>query len=67
MFEQTFVDLPCPRCGYPSEVQLLDMRLESRVFCPCCKVAIQLIDDRASMRVAPQQAEDALRRLGFHR
>jgi hypothetical protein len=64
-FDDAWIDLQCPRCGYVGEVQLLDVRLQRRVFCCCCKVAIHLVDDRASTDVGLRQAEAALRNLGF--
>lgn len=63
--DRAFIDSPCPRCGYAIEVQLIDVRLQSRVFCPCCKEAVQLIDAGASNEIAARQLDDALRRLGF--
>lgn len=61
--DRTFIDVPCPRCGYPVEVQILDIRLQSRVFCPSCKVGIQLIDEGASTDVGLRQIDSALEDL----
>jgi phage FluMu protein Com len=66
-----FVDLECPRCRYPFDVQLLDVRVQARVFCPNCKVGIQLVDEEASTEVglrtvdrSVNRLDRALRRLG---
>ncbi len=63
--DDELVDVPCPRCGYAVDVWMIDIRLGSRVFCPCCKVPIQLVDQHAQAGVASRQLEEALRRLGF--
>jgi hypothetical protein len=60
-----FTDVPCPRCGYEMSIQLVDARLERRLFCPCCKSAVQLVDAGASGHGAMRQVDEALRRLGF--
>lgn len=63
--DRASVPVPCPHCEYPLTVELLDVRLQRRVFCPCCKAPIQLVDDRASMDAASEQIDAALRSLGF--
>jgi len=70
-FSRHFVDLACPRCRYAFDVQLLDVRLQARVFCPNCKVGVQLVDEEATAEVglrkvnrAVSDLERALRQLG---
>lgn len=65
LLDDTFIDLPCPLCTYAIEVQLIDLRLESRVFCACCKTPIQLIDGDASNEIGTREIDEALRGLGF--
>jgi hypothetical protein len=60
-----FVDGPCSGCGYPLWVELIDVRIERRIFCPCCKAAVQLVDAGASNDAAMREVDAALRRLGF--
>ena len=62
-FESAFIELVCPRCGYVQDVQLLDARLERRMFCPGCKSTIQLVDGEASTHTALEQADQALKDL----
>ncbi len=69
--DRYFIDVGCPRCRYPFEVQVLDVRLQARVFCPNCKVGVRLVDEEASMEVglrkvdrAMSELERSLRRLG---
>ena len=58
-----FVSMPCPSCGYEVDVELLSVRLEERVFCPCCKIRIQLIDDDANVFGAQERVEAAFEDL----
>ena len=44
-----FLSMACPSCAYAIDVELLSVRLQERVFCPCCKIRIQLIDNEASV------------------
>lgn len=52
--------IPCPRCGYIVEVTFLQIRLEERVLCPCCKSYIKLIDSGASNEAARRDVNAGL-------
>ena len=58
-----FVSVPCPSCGYGLDVELLSVRLEEGVFCPCCKIRIQLIDDDATLFGTQERIEAAFEDL----
>ena len=58
--DRFFIDVECPRCRYPMDVQMLDVRLQARVFCPNCKVAIQLVDHEGSTEVGLRKVDRAL-------
>jgi endogenous inhibitor of DNA gyrase (YacG/DUF329 family) len=60
LFDDAFVGAPCPRCGYEFDVQIIDVRIERRVHCPNCKVAVDLRDESASMYGAQAEAEAAI-------
>ena len=60
LFDRAFIALPCPACTYPVEVQLRSIRLEDRVFCPCCKGAIKLVDAEATTYVASARIDGAM-------
>jgi len=45
------------------DVQLADVRLQRRVYCPACKVAIQLVDQHASVSTGLDQVESAMNDL----
>ena len=61
--DRAFVTVACPRCAYPLDVQLLDVRIQARIFCPNCKVEVRLTDAGASTEVATRQIDAALERL----
>jgi hypothetical protein len=61
------IEVDCPRCRYPVWVLVAEVVVETTVRCPCCRVRIQLRDDRASFATAgdivEQHIEDMLREL----
>jgi predicted RNA-binding Zn-ribbon protein involved in translation (DUF1610 family) len=57
------IDVPCPKCGYELEVQLVDVRLESRIFCPNCKATILLRDEGASTETSLRGVDQAMKEL----
>ena len=61
LFDGLFVTLACPNCNYEMDVELLSARLESTTFCPCCKVTIRLVDADASVHVAQEEIESAMK------
>lgn len=60
-FNGLYVTIPCPRCDYGVDVELQSVRLEESVFCPCCKISIQLVDADASAHGAQERMESALK------
>ena len=63
LFDGLFLTLPCPKCNYEVDVELLSVRLEATTFCPCCKVTIRLIDADASAHGAQEEIKSALKDL----
>jgi uncharacterized Zn finger protein (UPF0148 family) len=68
-FEKDFVSVDCPVCGYPFEIQIIDARLGARVYCPNCKVSIQLVGDdlertRHEVDSAFEDLANTLKRMG---
>ena len=47
-FERMWTAIECPKCKYQNDIQLLDIKLESKIHCSNCKVTIQLKDDNVS-------------------
>lgn len=59
------VDVPCPECEYPVQIQLVDVVTQVHRRCPCCRVLIKLQDGGASMYGAMEDIDAALDGL-FH-
>jgi hypothetical protein len=57
------MDVPCPRCGYPVWVVLAEVAAGITVTCPCCRVAIRLVDQTGSVQVVSTQVREALKDL----
>ena len=59
-FRKRFVTLDCPNCCYGMDVELISIQLQERIFCPCCKVSIQLRDSDASVNRAQKDISSAI-------
>ena len=64
LFDGLFITLECPNCNYGMDVEILSVRLEATIFCPCCKIAIQLVDADASVHGSQQEIESAIKDFG---
>ena len=60
LFDNVFITLDCPICQYGIDVELLSVRLEEIIYCPCCKATIQLVDEEASMHVSQEGVDSAM-------
>ncbi len=59
----TWVDFECPKCNYPDEIQLVDIKTEKTVFCHNCKIMIQLKDGEASMYSAISSMSNGINKI----
>lgn len=50
--DEIWININCPKCNYQFEVQMIDARLESRVYCHNCKCIIQMKDSEASVHTS---------------
>ncbi len=55
-----WIDVPCPNCGYENDTQLIDIKLQSRIYCLNCKTSIQLMDEDASTHRGISSIDQAL-------
>ena len=60
LLDSTFIILDCPNCGFGTDIQLMSVKLQETVFCPCCKVNIQLVDVDASAHAADKSIHAAV-------
>ncbi|MFD2871977.1 hypothetical protein ACFS5N_05825 [Mucilaginibacter ximonensis] len=61
--DEIWIDLECPACSYPDVVLMLEIRLESLVWCHNCKQQIQLNDADASVDAGKKQIDTAMNEL----
>jgi Zn finger protein HypA/HybF involved in hydrogenase expression len=61
--DEIWIDVECPKCKYPFEIQMIDARLEKMMHCPNCKCSIQLKDSDASVHTATRDINNALNEL----
>lgn len=57
------VALPCPRCSYVVEVQLLDLHTQTYRRCPCCYSMLHLVDNSGSVYGAIENIKNSIRGL----
>ena len=63
LFKGLFVTVKCPNCNYGMDVELKSVRLQSTVFCPCCKTAVHLMDANASVHGSQELMKSELEDL----
>ena len=61
--DNTWIDIYCPKCKYQFEIQIIDARLESKLYCHNCKCTIQLQDNEASVHTSTRDINQALNDL----
>lgn len=44
-----WITFKCPKCKYQDDIQLIDIKTEKVIYCPNCKISIQLKDHDASV------------------
>jgi phage FluMu protein Com len=52
--------IACRSCGYDVWIRYSEIVTQVVVRCPCCRVRINLIDDRGSAATAGRQIEQAI-------
>lgn len=61
--DHLLVEVPCPRCGYHVEIQLLDARTQVWRWCPCCRGRIHMVEPDGSVSGSTIAVEEAMRSL----
>jgi hypothetical protein len=59
----SLIDVPCPRCHYPFEVQLVDVIAQVYRWCPVCRARIKLIDSAGSGAASLSNLDTQMNRL----
>ena len=61
--DEIWIGIECSKCNYTLEIQMIDVRLETVVYCPNCKCSIQLKDSDASVHTSTLDINNALNKL----
>lgn len=57
------LDMPCPGCGYPVWIRLVEVVARTAVICPACRSRVWLIDDTGSVQSTGPQIEHAVNEM----
>ncbi len=60
MLTSTEFDVPCPGCGYPIWIRLVEVAAQCSVLCPLCRKRVTLVDDRGSVAAVTREIERAM-------
>lgn len=60
---RALVEVECPGCGYPFEIQMLDASCQVHRRCPCCRVRIHLVEPDGTVSGGIEDVESAFRDL----
>ena len=58
--EEIWIDIYCPKCSYSFNVQMIDLKLQSIVYCDNCKSSIKLTDQDASVHNSIKDINNSL-------
>lgn len=56
-----WVDVECPLCDFPFDVQMVDVVSQVWRWCPCCRARIRLVDDHGGTSTGLADADAAMR------
>jgi hypothetical protein len=62
-FLRAWIDVNCPACGFPMEIQLIDAWAQASRWCPCCRRLIHFVEPDASLSSGLAAADRAVERL----
>lgn len=57
------IEIECPRCGFPFEVELNDALCQVARRCPCCRIRILLREPGGELHGALEEVDAAINRL----
>jgi hypothetical protein len=57
------VEVPCPKCGYGVEIQLLDVRTQVWRWCPCCRARIRIVEPDGTVSGSTKTVDETLQSL----
>jgi hypothetical protein len=63
MFGYSWIEAPCPKCGFTNAIIFRQVRLQERIICTGCHRMIQLVDEHVSGERGDRQINKAIERL----
>jgi macrodomain Ter protein organizer (MatP/YcbG family) len=60
MFDNSWIEAPCPNCGFVNDVMFRQIRLQERIICTGCHRIIQLIDEHVSAERGEREINNAI-------
>ena len=61
--DKQWMAIECPKCNYSFDTQIIQIRLQENVFCPCCKSTIKLIDEGSSVAISGRKINRSIDNL----
>lgn len=63
MFDHSWIEAPCPDCGFSNDVMFRQIRLEEAIICTGCHKIIKLADEHISGERSQREIHKAIDNL----
>jgi hypothetical protein len=63
MFDYSWIEAPCPNCGFVNDVMFRQVRLQETIICTGCHRMIRLIDEHLSAERGERELNNAIASL----
>jgi hypothetical protein len=63
MFDYSWIEAPCPNCGFVNDITLRQIRLEEKIICTGCHQTIQLVDEHVSSERGQREINKAVEKI----
>ena len=63
MFDYSWIEAPCPNCGFVNEIMYRQIRLEEKIVCTGCHKTIQLVDEHVSSETSQRKINKAIEKI----
>ena len=63
MFDYSWIEAPCPNCGFVNEIMFRQIRLQEKIICTGCHQTIPLVDEHVSSERSQTKINKAVDRI----
>jgi hypothetical protein len=63
MFDYSWIEAPCPNCGFVNGIMFRQIRLEEKIICTGCHQTIQLVDENVSSEIGQRKISKAIEKI----